>query len=66
MGKPRISYSPHPAATTDDELTALAAIYAFVIKSSEAMKKAGGNDAGEDDARKVKDACTAEKKYTRT
>jgi hypothetical protein len=30
------------------------------------LKKAGGSDAGKDDARKVKDACTAKEKYTRT
>ena len=65
MSEPLIAYTPRPDATSASELGALAAIYKLCL-SSQAKKKAGGSNAGENDARKVKDACTAEEKYTRT
>jgi hypothetical protein len=48
------------------EPSVLANVYSFVIGRSQARRKAGGSDAGENDARKVKDACTAEENYTGT
>jgi hypothetical protein len=64
VGKPAISYAPHASATQEAEASVLSAVYAFVIKSSQAKRKAGGSNAGQDDARKVENACTAEPKYT--
>ena len=61
-----VSYAPRPDATPEGELQALAAVYGFVIKRSQAERKAGRSDAGEDDARRIKNACTAEEKYTGT
>jgi hypothetical protein len=66
MSKPCIGYTARPDASPEAESSALAAVYSFIIKSSQAKKKAGGSCAGENDARKVKDACTAAEKYTRT
>ena len=60
---PRIVYRANEDATREVEISALASVYAFVLSCKE---KAGGSDAGENDARKVKDACTAEEKYTGT
>jgi hypothetical protein len=65
MSEPLIDYTPRPDATSTGELGALAAVYKFCM-SSQAKKKAGGSNAGENDARKVKDVCTAEENYTRT
>ena len=56
MDKPTISYATHASTSPEAEIATLAAVYSFVLR-----KKAGGSDAGENDARKVKDACTAEK-----
>ena len=66
MSSPRITYAHHPSTSPEAEIAMLVAVYSFVLRSSKAKKKAGGSDAGGDDARKVKDACTAEEKYTRT
>jgi hypothetical protein len=64
MSEPPIIYTPDPDTTPAAEQGALANVYWFVI--DQAKRKAGGSNAGGDDARKVKDACTAEEKYTRT
>jgi hypothetical protein len=44
-----ISYAPRTDATPEAELSALVNIYRFVL-DCQAKKKAGGSDAGEDDA----------------
>jgi hypothetical protein len=62
---PRIVYRARDDATPEAEIATLAAVYSFVLRSSQAKKKAGGSDAGESDTRKAKDACTAEENYTR-
>jgi len=66
MSNPRVTYAPRSDATPEAEVSTLANVYSFVIGRSQARRKAGGSDAGENDARKVKDACTAEEKYTGT
>jgi hypothetical protein len=64
MSSPHVTYTARPDSTP--EASVLAAVYSFVIKCSQAKRKAGGSDAGEDDARRIKNACTAEEKYTGT
>ena len=61
-----VRYTPCSDAKPKAESSALAAVYSFVIGRNQARRKAGGSDAGENDARKVKDACTAEEKYSRS
>jgi hypothetical protein len=39
-GGPRVTYTPRPDATPEGELTALAAVYAFVIQAHEQKKVA--------------------------
>jgi hypothetical protein len=63
--EPCIGYTGRPDVTPESELSTLTNVYKFVI-DSQAKKQAGGDDAGENDARKVKDACTAEENYTGT
>ena len=38
MTNPRITYTPRPDATPEAELTALAAIYTFVLSNAQAMR----------------------------
>ena len=66
MNSSRITYTARPDAMPEAEPSVLANVYSFVIGRSQARRKAGGSDAGENDARKVKDACTAEENYTGT
>jgi hypothetical protein len=65
VDRPSISYAQHASVTSEAEASVLSAVYSFIIKSSQTKRKAGGSNAGGDDARKAKDACTAEEKYTR-
>jgi hypothetical protein len=66
MSGPVITYTPRPDATSQTERSTLANVYAFAIKSSQAKIKAGGSNAGPNDATEVENACTANEKYTRT
>lgn len=66
MDKPGIIYRPRPDATPEAELQALATVYEFIIESSQGKEKAAGTSGGEDDAKEIKNACTAKSKYTRT
>jgi hypothetical protein len=66
VADPAISYTPRFDAAREAEISALAAEYSFAIRTSQAKNKAGGSSAGEDDAREIKNACTANEKYTRT
>jgi hypothetical protein len=63
---PQITYTQYPSAAAEAEASVLASVYRFVTRSSQAKRKAGGSDAGEDDARRIKNACTAEEKHTGT
>jgi len=51
LSSPRITYAPCDDTSTAVEVAALANLYAFVIRSSQAKRKAGERDAGKDDAR---------------
>ncbi len=48
-GGPPITYTPRPDVTPEGELTALAAVYRFVVERHE-EKKAAGADGGEEGA----------------
>jgi hypothetical protein len=50
--EPRIEYRPHPDATPEAEVQALAAVYAFILKCHEQKKAA---DAVGDDADRPED-----------
>jgi hypothetical protein len=66
MSSPQITYAPRDDTSTAAEAAALANLYAFVIRSSQAKRKAGDPLAGKDDAREINNACTANEKYTQT
>jgi hypothetical protein len=44
----RIVYTPHPDATAEGELDALATVYRYLIANSNVTKKATGTGSGED------------------
>jgi hypothetical protein len=48
----RITYVQQPAATPQAEICALRNVYAFVIKSSKAMRNAGGSNGSDNDEKK--------------
>ena len=50
MSSARIVYTPHPDATPEGELSALATVYSFVLRCYEEKKKAVCGD-GPDDAK---------------
>ena len=39
MSKPRMAYTPHPNATSETELSVLAAIYAFALQKYQAKQR---------------------------
>ena len=48
MGSARIVYTPHPDATPEGELSALATVYSFVLRCQEEKKKAVPADDPDD------------------
>ncbi len=68
-----IVYRPHPNATPEVELDALAAVYAFVLRCGEAqraeeIRKAAGrlpSPDGRNDAKEIENDCAAEPEYNR-
>jgi hypothetical protein len=64
MAETRITYMPHGDTSNAVEVAALAHVYSFVIRTSQAKNKAGESDAGKDNAGEVKNACTAKEKHT--
>jgi hypothetical protein len=56
VSAPRITYAPHPDATREGELNALASVYRFAL-DCRAMKEAAP-ESRPDDARKDQDAGT--------
>jgi hypothetical protein len=47
---PGIVYTPRSETTRETEVAALANLYSFVIKSSQAKGKAGGSNGSDNDA----------------
>jgi hypothetical protein len=59
MGRPRrITYTPRPGVTPDDEARVLAAVYSFVLQAYRPKKK-GARPGAPDDVRKDRDVHTA-------
>jgi hypothetical protein len=56
MTSPRITYIPHPDTAPEAELSALVAVYKFVLDCR--AKKEAAPDSRPDDARKDQDAGT--------
>jgi hypothetical protein len=51
VGKPAISYARHASASGEAEISALHNVYSFVIKSSQAKRKARGSNGSDNYAR---------------
>jgi hypothetical protein len=52
---PRITYVPHPDATREGELNALASVYRFILDSDCHVKKEGGPVTALNDPKGVQD-----------
>lgn len=59
MSSPRITYTPHPDATPEDELTALANIFAFVLRCDQEREKGGPSTAPDDGTKFKEDSANA-------
>ena len=55
MDSPRITYAPHPDASTSGETTALASVYTFVLQKHEARQKGTRPGAPDDPERRSND-----------
>ena len=54
MSSPRITYTPHPDASPESEISALVAAYRFIIFDCDGGKK-GARPGAPDDAEGLKD-----------
>jgi hypothetical protein len=54
MGNPRVIYRPLAAISPEDELTALASVYSFVLRCAEEREKGGSITNRPNDGTKVK------------
>jgi hypothetical protein len=63
MGGSHITYTPRPDATPATELSALAAVYRFILFESSANKQ-GGPATAPDDAEDLENDRTANANYT--
>ena len=52
MSSPRIMYRPRPDATSEEELKALSASYAFILQAHQEKQKGGGAATEPDDEAK--------------
>ena len=48
---PNITYVPRPDATAEAEISALRKVYSFVVKSSQAKRKADKSNGSDNDER---------------
>ena len=51
MPEPTVAYVPHPATTPEAEISALRSVYSFIIKTSQAKRKADKNNGSDNDER---------------
>ena len=51
MSSPQITYAPRDDTSTAVEVAALANLYAFLIRTSQAKKNAAGTNGGRDDVK---------------
>jgi hypothetical protein len=59
VDKPAITYTPHPDATREAELNALAAIYNLVLFESSSSRKKATHPGGPDDVERRSDEIRA-------
>jgi len=54
MSRPRVTYTARPDATPEGKISALASVYAFVLRKHRERQKAAGTSGGEDDPKGAK------------